>query len=47
MAKPLKRPRGSSGPGNYMEALTNIKITIFKETYPEDKLTEHNQESIL
>jgi hypothetical protein len=46
-ARPPKRPRDSSGPGNYKEALTNIKIAIFKETYPEDKLTEHDQESIL
>jgi hypothetical protein len=30
-----------------MEELTNTKIAIFKETYPDDKLTEHNQESIL
>jgi hypothetical protein len=46
-ARPPKRPRDSSGPGYYKEALTNIKIAIFKETYPEDKLTEHDQESIL
>jgi hypothetical protein len=46
-AKPPKRPRDSSGPGNYKEALTNIKIAIFKETYPEDKLTKHDLESIL
>jgi hypothetical protein len=30
----------------YKEALTNIKIVIFKETYPEDKLTE-DQNNIL
>jgi hypothetical protein len=47
MARPPKKPRDSSGPGYYKEALTNIKIAIFKETYPEDKLTEHDQESIL
>jgi hypothetical protein len=48
MARPPKRPRDSSEPGNYKEALTNIKIAIFKETYPENKLTEHDhQESIL
>jgi hypothetical protein len=46
-ARPPKRPRDSSGPGNYKEALTSTKITIFKETYPEDKLTEHDQDSIL
>jgi hypothetical protein len=27
--------------------LTNTKIAIIKETYPEDKLTEHDQDSIL
>jgi hypothetical protein len=27
--------------------MTNIKIAIFKETYPEDKLTEHDQDNIL
>jgi hypothetical protein len=27
--------------------LTNTKIVIFKETYPEDKLTEHDQDNIL
>jgi hypothetical protein len=46
-ARPPKRPRDSSGPGNYKVALTNIKIAIFKGTYHEDKLTEHNQDSIL
>jgi hypothetical protein len=47
MARPPKRPRDSSGPGNYKEPLTNIKIAIFKETYPEDKVTEHGQDNIL
>jgi hypothetical protein len=42
--RPPKRPRDSSGPGNYNEALTNTKIAIFEETYPEDKRTEHDQE---
>jgi hypothetical protein len=46
-AKPPKRPRDSSGPGNYKEVLTNIKIAIFRGTYPEDKGTEHDQDSIL
>jgi hypothetical protein len=46
-ARPPERPRDSSGPGYYKEALTNIKISTFKETYPEDMLTEHDQESIL
>jgi hypothetical protein len=27
--------------------VTNIKIAIFRETYPEDKLTEDDQNSIL
>jgi hypothetical protein len=34
-------------PGIYKEALTNTKVAIFKETYPEDKLTEDDQDSIL
>jgi hypothetical protein len=45
--RPPKKPGDSSEQGNYKEVLTNIKIAIFKETYPEDKLTEHDQESIL
>jgi hypothetical protein len=39
-ARPTKRPRDSSGAGTYKEVLTNIKIAIFKDTYPEDKVTE-------
>jgi hypothetical protein len=46
-ARAPKRPRDSKGPGTYKEALTNIKIAIFRETYPEDKLTEDDQNSIL
>jgi hypothetical protein len=46
MARLPKRPKGYSRPGYYKEGLINIKITIFKKTYPEDKLTEHDQESI-
>jgi hypothetical protein len=42
MARSPKRPRDSSGPGTYKEALTNIKIAIFRLTYPEDKLTDDN-----
>jgi hypothetical protein len=38
-----KRLRDLSGPGNYKEALINIKIAIFKETYSEDKLNEDDQ----
>jgi hypothetical protein len=35
------------GPGTYKEALTNIKIAIFRKTYPEDKLTEDEQNCVL
>jgi hypothetical protein len=34
-------------PISYKEALTNIKVAIFKETYPEDKLTEDDEDSFL
>jgi hypothetical protein len=44
---PAKRPGDSRGPETYREALTNIKIAIFKENYPEDKLTEDEQEHTL
>jgi hypothetical protein len=47
MARTLKRPRDFKGPGTYKEALPNIKVAIFKDTYPEDKLTEDDQDSIL
>ncbi|PNF41014.1 hypothetical protein B7P43_G08808 [Cryptotermes secundus] len=47
LARALKRPRDSKGSGTYKEALANIKVAIFKETYPEDKLTEGDQDSIL
>jgi hypothetical protein len=40
MARAPKRPRDSSGPGTYKEVLINIKIAIFRETYPEDKVTK-------
>jgi hypothetical protein len=46
-ARAPKRPRDSKGPGTYKEALANIKIAIFRETYPEDKLIEDDQNSIL
>jgi hypothetical protein len=42
-----KGPGTLKGPGTYKEALTNVKIAIFRETYPEDKLTEDDQNSIL
>jgi hypothetical protein len=45
--RPPKRPRDSRGPGTYREALTNIKIAIFKENYPDDKLTKDDRERIL
>jgi hypothetical protein len=45
--RPPGRPRDSRGPGSYMKALTNIKISIFKENYTEDKLTEDEKDLIL
>jgi hypothetical protein len=45
--RPPKRPRDCKGPGNYKEALTNIKVAIFKDTYPEDKVSENDQDCIL
>jgi hypothetical protein len=47
MIRTPKRPRDLKGPGTYTEALTNMKIAIFKETYREEKLTEDDQDSIL
>jgi hypothetical protein len=47
MARTPERPRDPKGPGTYKESLTNIKAAIFKETYPEEKLTEGDQDSIL
>jgi hypothetical protein len=47
MARTPKRPSDFSEPGIYKEALTKIKIAIFKETYPEDKLNEDDQTYIL
>jgi hypothetical protein len=47
MARNPKRSRDSSGPENFKEVLTNTKTAIFKGTYPEDKLTEHDQDNIL
>jgi hypothetical protein len=46
-ARTSNRPRDSKEPGTYKEALANIKVTIFRETYPVDKLTEDDQNSIL
>jgi hypothetical protein len=42
-----KRPRDSKGPGTYKEVLANIKVAIFRVTYPIDKLTEDDQNYIL
>jgi hypothetical protein len=39
-ARGPKWNRDSKGPGTYKEALANIKVAIFREIYPEDKLTE-------
>jgi hypothetical protein len=47
MVRPPKRPRDWKGPGNYKEALTNIKVAIFKDTFPEDKVTVNDQDCIL
>jgi hypothetical protein len=46
-ARPPKTSRDSRGPGTYKKVLTNIKIAIFKEAYPEDKLTEDDLNNIL
>jgi hypothetical protein len=45
--RPPEKSRDVSAPGTHMEAVTNIKIAIFKENYPEDKLTEDDQNHIL
>jgi hypothetical protein len=47
IARDPKRPRDFSGPGTYKEALTNIKIAIFKEFYHEDKHNEDDQKYVL
>jgi hypothetical protein len=44
---PPKRPRDPTEPGNFKVALTITNIAIFKETYSEDKLAEHDQDNIL
>jgi hypothetical protein len=44
---PQKWPELQKGPGTHKEALTNVKIAIFRETYPEDKLSEEYQNYIL
>lgn len=47
MSRALKRSRDAKGPETYNETVTNVKVAIFRETYPEDKLTEGDQNSIL
>jgi hypothetical protein len=47
MVRDPKRPKDDKGLGTYKEALTNFKITIFWETYPEDRITEDDRDSIL
>jgi hypothetical protein len=42
-----KKPRDASGPGIYKEALTNFKVSIFRETYLEESVTEEDRDSIL
>jgi hypothetical protein len=46
-ARALKGPNNPSEPGTYKEVLTDTKIAIFREIYPEDKLTEYRQNFIL
>jgi hypothetical protein len=43
----LKWPEIQKGPGTYKEALNNINIAIFEESYPEVKLNEDDQKYIL
>jgi hypothetical protein len=43
VAREPKRPRDLRLPGTYKGALTNTKMAIFKELYPEDKLNEDDQ----
>jgi hypothetical protein len=44
---PPRKPRDSAGPGTYREAVTKVRTVILKEDYPEDKLSEEDQEFIL
>jgi hypothetical protein len=44
---PQTRPELQKVRGTYKEAGPNIKIAIFRETYPEDKLNEEDQNYIL
>jgi hypothetical protein len=47
MTRAPKKPRDSSERGTYKEALTNIKIAIFRETYPEYTITDDDRNCIL
>jgi hypothetical protein len=42
-----KQSEPPKGPGTYKEALTSFKIAIFRQTYPEDRITEEDRDSIL
>jgi hypothetical protein len=42
-----KQSEPQNGPGTYKEALTNFKIAIFRETFPEDRITKDDRDSIL
>jgi hypothetical protein len=44
---PLKKPRNFIGPGAYREALTDVSIAVLKENYPQNKLSEEDQEITL
>jgi hypothetical protein len=41
---PTKRPRDWKGPGNYKEALTDTRVAISKDAFPEDKGTINDQD---
>jgi hypothetical protein len=45
--RPQKEPDLQKGPGTQKEALTNVKVAIFKENYLGDKLMEDEQDLIL
>jgi hypothetical protein len=34
--RPPKRPRDCKGPGDYKEALTGMRVAIFKDAFPEE-----------
>jgi hypothetical protein len=45
--RPQKRPRASKGSEIYWEVMTDVKIPILKENYPEKKPTEDEKDPIL